>query len=558
MSSAADSVSKTANQSITTFRALDFAATLLFIAAIFLIFTNGIPLAQLGLVEADFSKKLCNRILRVAVFGSFAIFGVWAWRWPAQFADLTVVRMLKKICKAPQIALLFAFFITYVFSLTSVGFVRHWAMETRAFDLGIFAQAVWNTVKGDWLYSSIKGGISLLGDHVSPILILIAPLYALWPDPKLLILLQVIADAACIFPIAAIAQQKTRDSLFALMFVLAYWFYLPTRSALHEDFHPEVLAEPFLLMAFIFLERGRLIAWSLCLLIAASAKENMLGITFMFGFYAFVWKKIRLPGLVLMAASVILFFFNVLWVVPHFSGGLYLYRGSYDYLLPNPLLALATRLFHPESMEYAVKIYAPFLFLPLFHLPTLTLTFPVLFQNLISENEVMRSFGYHYTTGLTPFVFISAIYGFAQVRDRWPALQTRYRIHFCVLFLLVILLRSTPAEYFYFADSWSHRSPHRDLMREKLGAIPSEASVLTHNNFIPHAVNRKRIYQFLHSSTPSRAEQARQVGADYVIFDRAFWEPKTSSLEQNLSELQAAGYQTEFQQGDFYVLRRQA
>ncbi|MDD5218264.1 MAG: DUF2079 domain-containing protein [Candidatus Omnitrophica bacterium] len=535
----------------------NFLAFAVAFAGLFYLLTNGIPLAQWGWIDTVFNKKICVKTMRNVLLPVFAVFAIWAWRWPWVFRQLTVTRWVKKFFQAPLWPAVSVLFVFYVAVMVTVGWARHLAMETRAFDLGIFAQAVWSTTQGDFLFSSIKENICLLGDHVSPLLAVLAPLYSIWPDPRNLVVIQAIAAGSCLFPIAYLAHEKTKTPAIAIAFALMYCFYLPTRAALHEDFHPEVLVEVFMMLAFIFLEKRRLWLFVLSLLVVVSAKESFFGISFMFGFYALVFKRLRLLGTVLMVASVALFWFEVAWVVPYFSKALYLYRGNYDGLLVNPVGELTRRLLHPDAIEYFFQIYGPFLLLPFFHLPTLLLTFPVLFQNMISENPVMRSFGYHYTTGLTPFVFIASIYGFAVVCDKIFWIGKRKMI-LALVVLGVILLRSAPAEYFYLTDILSHKTPHTDMVRAQLAQIPSAATVLTHNSFIPQMCNRKRIYQFDYNPTTTKAQQAGKYKADYVIYDRAVWEPNTAPLELSLKQLLDAGYELVYQKEDFYIMRKSA
>lgn len=533
----------------------DLFAWSLFGVAAFLFLTNGIPLAQLGVVEIDFSKKVCLRLAKVALLSFFIPFLLLPLIRPAHFERLSLIRFFKKIESIPIWKTTSALFILYVALHSLVGFMRHWAIETRAFDLGIFTQGVWTTLQGHFLYSSIKGGVCLLGDHVSPILAALAPFYALWPDPKNLLLIQAIAAGSLLFFVSSFAQEKTRQPSLALLFSLAYFFYYPTRSALHDDFHPEVLGEPFLFLAFLSLERKRLVLFWLSLLAAISTKENMLGASFILGFYALIWKRRGRLGLFLMIASVALLLFDILWVVPHFGRGAYLYRGSYDGLLANPFALIVQRLFSAESLKYIVRIYSPFLFLPFLHLPTLLLTFPVLVQNLLSENPLMRSFGYHYTIGMTPFLFISGICGFCVLLQKIPWLA-KHPTWFASVMLFGSLLRSGPAEYYFFSDSLSHKTPHRDWIRAKLKDIPQAGSVLTHNNLIPQIINRIEIYQWSYSDTPSKAEEAKGYDADYVILEREFWEPETRPIEQSVKELKALGYRIASEAEGFYILKK--
>jgi uncharacterized membrane protein len=202
-----------------------------------------------------------------------------------------------------------------------------------------------------------------------------------------------------------------------------------------------------------------------------------------------------------------------------------------------------------------MKVFLPFIFLPFFHLPTLILTFPVFFQNLLSVNEVMRSFGYHYTTGMTPFVFIAAIYGFQAVTEKFVWVG-KHRSWLAALLLFFGLMRAAPAEYFFLSQSLAHRTAHNAFILEKLKNIPQEARVLTHNNFIPQTVNRREIHQFDYRTEPTKGEQAQSVGADYVIWDQAFWEPNSYSPEIASGELLNMGYRKIFEKDGFVIFHR--
>lgn len=527
--------------------------TLAVTATAFVVFTSLLPLVQLGLIEdMGTSKKAYIRLMRPVVLVFFGFLALLAWRAPNLLKEYPLTKIFKSLIQAHLGKLLLGIAGIYFLTFAGLGILRHQALETRAFDLGIFAQVLWTSLQGDFLYSSIKEGICLLGDHVSPFLIFLIPFYSMWQDPQILLILQSFAVACCIFPLAAIAKDRLGDNYLTFIFVLAFCFYFPTRSALHEDFHPEVMVEFLWLLAFFFTMREKWILFFIVTAIAVTAKENMLGISCALGAYLFFFKQKRMMGMVLAVISIGLFIFEMKWVIPHFSGKESLYQGFYDHLGGSGIF---TTLFNPEVPEYIMKVFLPVIFLSFFHFPTLFLTFPILFQNLLSDNETLRSFGYHYTTGMTPFVFISAIYGFGVLRDKLNWFP-KYQYWFAGLLLMVTILRAGPSEYFYYWSSANSLSEHRELIKEKLGEVPQEKSVLTHNNFIPQLVNRKYVYQFDYGNSRTKAEQAKDLSVDYVIFDQSFWERDTQALEFVLRDLIKAGYVPTFEENDFYILKR--
>jgi uncharacterized membrane protein len=367
-----------------------------------------------------------------------------------------------------------------------------------------------------------------------------------------LLVVQPLATASCLFAVAWIAFDRFRDKKTALLFVLMFFFYLPARAALREDFHPEVVAEIFIFLAFIALERKKMRWFWVCVIPVMAAKENFLGVTFFLGGYAFGFKGRRKTGAVLMALSAALFLFEIRWVAPFFSKAPYFYGTNYALSSAEHGRSV---LADPKRWEYLLKVYATFLFVPLFHLPTALLTVPICAQNFFAANPVLRSPNYHYSAGLTPFLFISTIYGLKVLCGTWRPLARYHNVVAGVL-LIVILTQSGPPEYFYFWQCGHRRNAHTELVRRRLAGIDPARSVLTHNNFIPQLINRRWVYQLEYNPTPTKGELARRLGVDYVIVDEAFWEPKSAAPPEALADLRAAGYDTEFEKEGFFVLKR--
>ncbi len=476
------------------------------------------------------------------------------WKARRLFLNLSIIRIVQTISEKHLRTCAFTAFILYGSVSTFAGFARHAAIETRAFDLGIFAQAVWNTLHGHFLFSSLKENICLLGDHISPILVLIAPVYALWQDPRTLLIIQAFSMAACLLFITKIACRHTQDKFIAFCFLLIYFFLISPRSTLREDFHPEVLAEPLLMLAFLSLERGKIFLFIFASLIAAAAKENIWGIIFMLAFYSALIKKHRLPGIILMIISPAIFLLSVKTLIPHLSGKPYLYEGFYLHLFKNPD-ALLTILKSGETWEYILKIFSPFSFLSFLSPSTLFLTFPILIQNLLSNNPVFRSLNYHYTTGLIPFAAISAIYGFQNLSKVLHFDQSKRRV-FASLILMLSIILSGHSEYYFIWQSRSHINDHKTMILSKLRNIGSDLTVLTHNNFAAQLANRKHLYQFEYNDQPTKNESALTRKADLVVFDESFWEPGTLSAVKTLEDLTSSGYKIDFNQDGFYILRK--
>ncbi|MCB0154003.1 MAG: DUF2079 domain-containing protein, partial [Anaerolineae bacterium] len=156
----------------------------------------------------------------------------------------------------PTRLLLLALILTNFLYFGSYAIQRHLAFETGAFDVGVYAQPLWNYLQGrDFAVSIIEdNGPIRWATHVEPILFLILPLYALWPDPRTLLWLQVTGMSLAGLPLFALAARRLASEWIALVVVLAYFLLPATEAVTLFDFHAVTLAPLFLLSALYFLD----------------------------------------------------------------------------------------------------------------------------------------------------------------------------------------------------------------------------------------------------------------------------------------------------------------
>lgn len=516
-------------------------------------FTNLIPFVDLGWLPDLGSKTRHANVVRISFLLFFTSSVISYFYFASNRTDFLAVKIYDGLILKRTDILVVALLLVYWGGMTWMSFVRHEALESRAFDLGIFAQAVWTTLHGSFQFSSIKNDICLLGDHVSFGLTFLVPFYALWQDPRMLLVLQSASTASLIWLIYRIAGKQIQHRGIAFFFALSFFLFMPSRNVLRDDFHPEVLAEPFMLLAFLFLNENKTRLFLICLAVVVSMKENLSGISFIFGVYCYFVKQRRALGFFISLFSVLYLLLAVKWLVPTVSGEPYLYQGFYRSLFTAPLEVFA-KIFDPEVFGYLAKMFSPVLFLSLFNPSTLIFTLPILIQNIMSSNRVTLSLNYHYTVGLTPFVFLSAIYGFASLQRRYVYFF-RFRVHVAILLIAVGVLRYGPSEYFHIWKSKKNITVHTQAIRKYMNSLP-EGRVLTHNNLIPQAVQRKYIYQFDYLPTPTKAEQVRQLNPDWVILNDDFMEPSTGDIRENVREILSLGYEIDYQRDGFVSLKK--
>ncbi|MEW1634371.1 DUF2079 domain-containing protein [Streptomyces sp. NPDC093801] len=155
---------------------------------------------------------------------------------------------------------------------------RHRRMEDSSWDLGIFEQAVRAYARFQAPVVDLKGpGFNVLGDHFSPVIALIAPLYRLCPGPVTLLVVQAALFALSALPVTR-ASVRLLGPARGLALGAAYGLSWGIQRAVDFDFHEICFAVPLLAFALeaLLARRWRAaLAWGLPLLLV---KED-LGIT---------------------------------------------------------------------------------------------------------------------------------------------------------------------------------------------------------------------------------------------------------------------------------------
>jgi len=143
---------------------------------------------------------------------------------------------------------------------------RHQGLATNAFDLGYVTQTLWYTVHGQpFRFTTIEEvpfspeGVldprrlrhphSLLAFHVEPILLLVAVPFALWPDPRLLLVLQTVALAGGALGAAMLANWRTGSPAAAGVFGTAFLLSPSIAATALADFHAVALGAALLVLA---------------------------------------------------------------------------------------------------------------------------------------------------------------------------------------------------------------------------------------------------------------------------------------------------------------------
>lgn len=425
--------------------------------------------------------------------------------------------------RVPDPALLAAWLMAGAFAVAVSGLAmrRHDAFWTGRFDLGNMVQAVWSTAQGRPLETTDVAGRQFvrLGSHVDPVLMLLAPVWRLWPSPDMLLVVQAAALALGAIPVFWLGRRWLGHDGLALAGVAAYLLYPPLLWSSVSEFHAVTLATPLLLYCIWAVEEDRPVVLAVCAPLAVLTKEQVGLAVAMLGLWAAVAHGRRLLGAVLAAGGVAWTVLAVAVLIPHFSPG---GAGSpfarrYAELGDGEGEVLRTVLTRPwEAVEIAVRqdrigyllaLLLPLLLLPLAAPLLAAGALPDLLLNVLADYWPQYSVEYQYTAVITPFLVAAALRGLARLRglDRprpLVALLERPAVPGAALVGAVLvagwhmgplpLWSSVPGGSDY--RVWEFDvTPHSRVMAQAAARIPGGVPVSAANPFGAHLSDRERI-----------------------------------------------------------------
>ncbi|MFE2106260.1 DUF2079 domain-containing protein [Kitasatospora sp. NPDC059463] len=498
------------------------------------------------------------------------------------------------------------------FAVTAACGLQQWAaVLLGGFDLGIFHQGVAGYAHGGLPVSPVKSyhhefppGFSLLGDHFSPILAALAPLYWIREDPRTLILAQALLLAAGVPLIRRIAvhcftRPATRTTAaghdggvgadgtdgsdatadpravgrIADLAGLVYGLGWPLLAAGRGGFHEVAFAVPLILL---MLERGLARRYGTAALAAALLCATKEDLGLLVGVHGLVLLWRNRPrgdrrgeragdrrglalGAALLVGGPLASALAIVRLIPAMGGQPDYYwvygpigpdaRSALAHLLGDPLLLLRTATDAPVKPLLLLWLFGTLLLLPLRSATTLCLL-PLLAERVLSDNPNHWSIAHHYDALLWPVLLTAVLEVLGRLYLRGGAhrraahgLGTAVVAGSLVCSLLLGgLSLLTPA-------SWRPSASNAALVRGA-ARIPDGALVEADNQVVPRLVGRTDVV--LVDATPR--------GRDWVLIrsdTRTF--PFQTSQEQaeRIGLLLAHGYRQVWAEDGVVLLHRE-
>jgi uncharacterized membrane protein len=398
------------------------------------------------------------------------------------------------------------------------------------YNLGNFTQAVWATAHGHFLQVTEVGGaqVSRLGIHVDPIIALFAPLWWLWPSPKLLLVAQAFALASGALPLFWLARKhlpRERDAA-----LLAGTYLLGPTIAWNatKSFTAVAFAVPLLLFAIWYLDEDRMLPLLLAAGAATLCQEQVGLVVGCLGLW-YAWRRGRVKaGLAIAALGFAVSAVDVLVVLRHFSGGSPFaarYGGSPSELVRDLFTHPISFLHRLHGYDlYGIVLAAPVLGL-CFGSTILLAAAPQLALLLVTRRSQDWSWVGGNVLLLVPFIYTATLFVLARsarkAKPREPSLVPG-QVLAASLFLAAFLGPFSVAGPLSVFGRNSLLSEVHALhaQQQAVSLVPATAAVSATNHLALSLATRRHLYVF-----------PVVKGADWVVVDsRDVWLPPMSFI----------------------------
>jgi uncharacterized membrane protein len=491
-------------------------------------------------------------------------------RLPAPYAP-TVARPFRAVASAvaaepaPYVIALVA---AVVYSAAAVIQAEHFQ---NGYDLAIFDQAVWHYSRFELPRSTLLTSLPwdptvhipyILGDHFHPILALLAPLYWIWPDARMLLIAQSVLVAASVVPVYVFARDRL-GRLGATLLAIGYVLFWGIHQAVTFDFH-EVAFAPLLIAGAILAATRERWRWCFaCLALLLLTKEDMCFFVLAFGVWLLLVRHWR-QGVAAMLAGVIWYPIVTKLIIPSMAGG-----GSFRYWRYQDLgdsasgallriagsitLPVVVALNNPEKATTMAFMFGAFLWLSLYS-PLLVLTVPLLAERMLSSTTSLWGTSGHYSLTIAPVLAMAAAEGIDNVL-RFFRVDRRRTLAVALLGIGIVginldLSRTFPMLTELRTRAFYSRTAEDKAMAGAVALIPAHSgSVAADGTFLPELAARGSAY-YIGLDTPR---------TDWIVYKDALPNrdgPGYLRLERGVITSRMPDYKLVYSRRDIRVLKR--
>jgi uncharacterized membrane protein len=405
--------------------------------------------------------------------------------------------------------------------------------KTYAWDLGIFAQAFWTTVNyGKFFYYTpellVNPSGSFFGIHFSPIIFLALPIYAIYPTPQTLLILQSLVLALGVVPLYKLSMHILRCRIASLFFVFAYLLYPPLQGINWFDFHTQIFLPLFFLSSMYFLEKQSWKMYFLFIVLSLSCEEHAALIVSFIGFFValqhrtrfrLIFKNKNFKDIIFLVAVgtvtlAIFWYLIVMWIRDTFFAlnPLFLstFKASANWSVlgaPDPIMIPIYIFLYPQraiaalgydfllKLGYLVILFGPLAFKPLSRIKYLLPTVPWFVYAFFSNYQPYYMIYFQYPAYVIAFIFVAAVHSTSKSSSPGFEIKKLVVMFLCSLITFSVVSPISPIVNMLYPEQGTEPiTRHEQFIHTILTYVPPNASIITQSNLFPHVSGRLDAY----------------------------------------------------------------
>jgi uncharacterized membrane protein len=422
-----------------------------------------------------------------------------------------------------------------LFAAYSIWFSRlainnHHALQTRLLDLGIYDNIFYHSSHGNFLGSNFIPTNNHANAHFDAILVLLSPLYYIYPRAELLLVLQAIWCGAGVIPAYLLGRHHLDSRWAGMTLAIAWALYPALHGANLYEFHSlTLLAMPMMCMLYL-LTTAHLRAFFVLLPFVLLIREDAPLLIACVAFAGILTRDPRLARAAWITIGVAgLYFISIKTFIMGSAdplGGEYGFAWYYTDMIPhhlglgdlfislvtNPAFAIDLAL-REAKLVFLAKLLLPLALLPVFAKHWRFATAFGLFYILLATREPVFSTHFQYSVVLFPVLIALTPIGLRYLRDGDLAKRMGLAKPQLVAMLLASVLASSLLMSWKFGGAVTNTSfrggwariPHAltaaqeeqyAKFRKLIEQVPPDASVTVTNTIGPHMSNRAEVWSY--------------------------------------------------------------
>jgi uncharacterized membrane protein len=403
---------------------------------------------------------------------------------------------------APATWVLLALVGAYTAYFTNRTLDIHHGLGTASYDSALYDQGMWLMSRFESPFVTLMGR-NLMGDHTSFVLVLVAPLYWLFPAAGTMFFAQSAALGAGAIPIYLYSRKRLGSDWMGVAMGAVYLLHPAVSWTNMENFHPDAFLGVFVGFAIYGALERKWVLYTVFVVLALMVKEDVSLVIVPLGVWVTLNRDRRI-GLITILGSVAFMLVAMFVVMRQLTG--VATRNSWRIPFGGPTGLLETAVRNPTQIAdhfrsegrpwYLWQMTSP-LALQFLRKPSVAaISALVLFTNMLSTYWYQFHIQYHYSLIAVPALVMGTSYalGAVPLEGRWNRTLSLGAVGLCAVLAAYTwaplpFAQSDP-------DHWSPDHPVAVAAREIVDEVPDGSVVSAHYRMTPHLAYREEIYQF--------------------------------------------------------------